>query len=95
MAVRALVVTVTGANPQLLLDATKSDDGISATVQNTGSATAYLGGSDMTNANYATHGFPLIAGAGLDFDGANNDDSLYAFVPSSGTTTLNYIASKV
>lgn len=95
MAVRSLVVTVTGANPQLLLDATKSDDGISATVQNTGSTTVYVGGNDMTNANYATHGFPLIAGAGIDFDGANNDDSLYAFVPASGTGTLSYVASRV
>lgn len=94
MAVRALVVTVTGANPQIVLDAGKSDDGISATVQNTGGTTVYVGGDDMTNANYATHGFPLVAGTGLDFDGAYGD-SLYAFVPSSGTTTLSYLASKV
>lgn len=94
MAVRALVQTINGTNPQLVFDASKSQDGVSGTVNNAGGTTVYVGGDDMTNANYATHGFPLIAGAGIDFDGAFGD-SLYAYVPSNGTGTLNTLGSKL
>lgn len=56
-------------------------DGVTVAVQNTGSATVYLGGSEVSTVD----GYPLAAGASVGFVAEDGDD-LYGITAAASTT---------
>lgn len=93
MAVRAKTLTVSTTS-QAVLDASKSLDGIGGTVVNTGVTIVYVGGDDLTNANYATNGIAIQVGGSMDDIDLPYGDIMYVVVPS-GSGTVAVIATRV
>lgn len=91
MAVRSSVVTVTITATQFV-SGTDTDDtaGRDVIVTNTGAATVYLGGDDVTSAT----GYPLTAGSTLTFDAPSLASIPFALV-DVGTGSLAVLEVRV
>lgn len=86
-------MTVTGATPQVVVDAESSLDGAAGVALNSGSVTVYVGGDDMTVGNVATHAFAVAAGGIVDFDLVAGEQ-LFACV-AAGSGTLSILANRL
>ena len=84
MAVRSNIVTVTTSTTALLTGSdTDSNAGFrDALLKNTGAATVYVGGTDVTTAT----GFPLAAGEGLALSELQPDSMPYGIVAAATCT---------
>lgn len=68
----------------------------SLTIKNTGTVTAYLGGSDLTSGNATTEGYPLAQGEVISFGAAESGEPLSVpiyYITAASTTTLVVLAA--
>lgn len=87
--VRAVSVATTATRLDTAAE-TDTQPGSAVAVYNNGSATVYLGDSDVTTAT----GFPLAAGSSMAFEFDVSKDALYGIV-ASGTVAVRVLETGI